>query len=103
MPEAMAMATARSQRASCAASSPVSTGPMTRAQRAAGRETSGVPATPEAVADYVIDHYEAMLALYGAESGLRQLRHEDGGHQRQQLFEFVLPAGHAMLRRRRTV
>jgi tRNA-dihydrouridine synthase B len=26
------------------------------------------------MADYVVDHYEEMLALYGTESGLRQAR-----------------------------
>lgn len=29
---------------------------------------------PDSLADYVIDHYEAMLRLYGVESGLRQAR-----------------------------
>jgi len=32
------------------------------------------PANGEALADYVIAHYEDMLALYGAESGLRHAR-----------------------------
>ncbi|MBA3448916.1 MAG: tRNA dihydrouridine synthase DusB [Pseudaminobacter sp.] len=34
----------------------------------------GVPEHPHQLADYVIAHYEDMLALYGAESGLRQAR-----------------------------
>jgi len=34
----------------------------------------GVPGTPGALADYVVAHYEDMLSLYGAESGLRQAR-----------------------------
>ena len=32
------------------------------------------PTNGEAMADYVIEHYDAMLSLYGVESGLRQAR-----------------------------
>jgi tRNA-dihydrouridine synthase B len=32
------------------------------------------PETPEALADYIVAHYQDMLALYGVESGLRQAR-----------------------------
>ncbi|KUM24655.1 tRNA-dihydrouridine synthase [Mesorhizobium loti] len=34
----------------------------------------GIPETPQALADYVVAHYEDMLSLYGIESGLRQAR-----------------------------
>ncbi|MGD9915827.1 MAG: tRNA dihydrouridine synthase, partial [Rhizobiaceae bacterium] len=44
------------------------------AHQAAATETIGIPATAEALADYVIEHYQAMLALYGIDSGLRQAR-----------------------------
>jgi nifR3 family TIM-barrel protein len=43
------------------------------AAAAAGRAAATVPAGT-ALADYVIAHYEDMLALYGIESGLRQAR-----------------------------
>lgn len=33
-----------------------------------------IPSTAEQLADYVVAHYEDMLALYGVESGLRQAR-----------------------------
>ena len=39
-----------------------------------GEGPSDVPTSGQAMADYVIEHYEAMLALYGVESGLRQAR-----------------------------
>ncbi len=35
---------------------------------------SGAPVNGQAMADYVVAHYEDMLALYGVESGLRQAR-----------------------------
>ncbi|MGN6466058.1 MAG: tRNA dihydrouridine synthase DusB [Rhizobiaceae bacterium] len=35
---------------------------------------SNVPASPDALVDYVSGHYESMLLLYGVESGLRQAR-----------------------------
>ena len=38
------------------------------------RAAPGVPASAQALADYVVSHYEDMLALYGTESGLRQAR-----------------------------
>jgi tRNA-dihydrouridine synthase B len=42
---------------------------------AAGGDTSSrAPANGAAMADYVVEHYEEMLALYGTESGLRQAR-----------------------------
>jgi nifR3 family TIM-barrel protein len=39
-----------------------------------GETAPDVPTTSEALADYVVAHYEDMLALYGVESGLRQAR-----------------------------
>ncbi|TPM41902.1 tRNA dihydrouridine synthase DusB [Mesorhizobium sp. B2-3-4] len=44
------------------------------AAAAAGAFASGIPETRQALADYVVAHYEDMLALYGIESGLRQAR-----------------------------
>lgn len=43
---------------------------------ASGAETDAVPmpANASAMADYVTSHYEDMLSLYGAESGVRQAR-----------------------------
>ncbi|BCG88562.1 tRNA-dihydrouridine synthase [Mesorhizobium sp. 113-3-9] len=42
---------------------------------AAADETAvDIPQSPAALADYVVAHYEDMLALYGVESGLRQAR-----------------------------
>jgi nifR3 family TIM-barrel protein len=41
---------------------------------AAGRSAANSPGTAQEMADYVIAHYEDMLALYGRESGLRQAR-----------------------------
>jgi nifR3 family TIM-barrel protein len=41
---------------------------------AEGCKRSSEPATASALADYVIGHYEDMLAFYGVESGLRQAR-----------------------------
>jgi tRNA-dihydrouridine synthase B len=43
------------------------------AAAAAGSE-HGIPRTPEALAGYIVSHYEDMLSLYGTESGLRQAR-----------------------------
>jgi tRNA-dihydrouridine synthase B len=37
-----------------------------------------VPGSPEAMADYVVAHYEDILALHGRESGLRQARKHVG-------------------------
>lgn len=34
----------------------------------------GIPTTAQELTDYVVSHYEDMLALYGIESGLRQAR-----------------------------
>jgi tRNA-dihydrouridine synthase B len=39
-----------------------------------GDVASGAPASGQAMAGYVVQHYEDMLALYGLESGLRQAR-----------------------------
>jgi tRNA-dihydrouridine synthase B len=36
--------------------------------------SSNAPVNGAAMADYVVEHYEEMLALYGTESGLRQAR-----------------------------
>ncbi|MET3521362.1 tRNA dihydrouridine synthase DusB [Mesorhizobium abyssinicae] len=44
------------------------------AASAAGETMSGVPASPQALADYIIAHHADMLSLYGIESGLRQAR-----------------------------
>jgi nifR3 family TIM-barrel protein len=44
------------------------------AHAAAGVDGEGEPTPGEALADYVVAHYEDMLALYGTESGLRQAR-----------------------------
>jgi len=44
------------------------------ATTAAGEAPSGVPESPQAMADYIAAHYEDMLTLYGVESGLRQAR-----------------------------
>ena len=52
--------------------SPWTPGDVARA--AAGDGGSGAPLTPEAMADFVTDHYEDMLDLYGVASGLRQAR-----------------------------
>ncbi|WP_095203338.1 tRNA dihydrouridine synthase DusB [Mesorhizobium carmichaelinearum] len=41
---------------------------------AAGKTVTDLPQTPAALADYIVAHYEDMLALYGVESGLRQAR-----------------------------
>lgn len=44
------------------------------ARAAAGVRDARVPIVGGALADYVVSHYEDMLALYGTESGLRQAR-----------------------------
>ncbi|WP_202354464.1 tRNA dihydrouridine synthase DusB [Mesorhizobium sp. 113-3-3] len=44
------------------------------AAAAAGETAANVPRTPADLADYIVAHYEDMLALYGVESGLRQAR-----------------------------
>lgn len=44
------------------------------AAAATGETAVKVPRNPSALADYVVAHYEDMLALYGIESGLRQAR-----------------------------
>lgn len=44
------------------------------AAAAAGETAAKMPQNPAALADYVVAHYEDMLALYGVESGLRQAR-----------------------------
>lgn len=60
-----------------------------------------VPANAEALADYVIAHYEAMLDLYGIEGGVRQARkhlgwyldaHAGGAAQRSTVMTSVDPA-----------
>ncbi|PSJ59925.1 tRNA dihydrouridine synthase DusB [Pseudaminobacter soli (ex Li et al. 2025)] len=49
--------------------------PWTAGVIAAGTECApDMPRTAAEVADYVVSHYEDMLALYGIESGLRQAR-----------------------------
>ena len=44
------------------------------AAAAKGQPCKDMPASPEAIADYVVAHYEDLLAFYGVESGLRQAR-----------------------------
>lgn len=44
------------------------------AASAAGRASHDAPTEADEIADYVVAHYEDMLALYGVESGLRQAR-----------------------------
>jgi tRNA-dihydrouridine synthase B len=44
------------------------------AAAAAGSNDHRQPSAGEGLADYVVSHYEDMLALYGVESGLRQAR-----------------------------
>ena len=44
------------------------------AAAAGGGTAPGVPGSAEALADYVVAHYEDMLSLYGTTSGLRQAR-----------------------------
>ncbi|RWB69624.1 MAG: tRNA dihydrouridine synthase DusB [Mesorhizobium sp.] len=44
------------------------------AAAAGGAKTQGIPLTPHELTDYVVSHYEDMLAFYGVESGLRQAR-----------------------------
>lgn len=44
------------------------------AAAAAGEATPNIPQGSTALADYIVAHYEDMLALYGVESGLRQAR-----------------------------
>jgi nifR3 family TIM-barrel protein len=51
--------------------------PWTAASIAAacgGGPARGVPENRDALVDYIVEHYEAMLLLYGVESGLRQAR-----------------------------
>ena len=45
-----------------------------RSPRGRGSAALAAPSGREAMADYVVAHYEDMLALYGVESGLRQAR-----------------------------
>ncbi|PLP58831.1 tRNA dihydrouridine synthase DusB [Mesorhizobium loti] len=44
------------------------------AASAAGDDAQGLPRDGAELADYIVAHYEDMLALYGIESGLRQAR-----------------------------
>lgn len=44
------------------------------ASEAAGRTADDVPQDGQAFADYVVNHYEAMLSLYGADTGVRHSR-----------------------------
>jgi nifR3 family TIM-barrel protein len=44
------------------------------AEACGGAAARDAPETRDALADYVVAHYEAMLLLYGVESGLRQAR-----------------------------
>ncbi|RUU62066.1 tRNA dihydrouridine synthase DusB, partial [Mesorhizobium sp. M2C.T.Ca.TU.009.01.2.1] len=44
------------------------------ATTATGAGAQGIPTTPQELTDYVVSHYEDMLALHGIESGLRQAR-----------------------------
>ncbi len=73
------------------------------ASAAAGRPVEAVPSDHQALADYVVEHYEDMLSLYGRESGLRQARKHLGWYldahlpgvaaeQRSHLLRCVEPA-----------
>jgi tRNA-dihydrouridine synthase B len=44
------------------------------AAAAAKEAMPGVPESPQALADYIVAHYQDMLSLYGIESGVRQAR-----------------------------
>lgn len=48
--------------------------PALIAEEAGGQPARGVPASAADLADYVADHYEGMLAHYGADTGLRHAR-----------------------------
>ena len=52
---------------------PWTVGQIASAARGVG-DSSNAPASGEAMGDYVVEHYEDMLALYGVESGLKQAR-----------------------------
>ncbi|WP_421930005.1 tRNA dihydrouridine synthase DusB [Nitratireductor rhodophyticola] len=51
----------------------------------AGAVASNTERRPENLADYVIDHYEAMLALYGTEHGTRHARKHLGWYMERHL------------------
>ncbi len=53
----------------------------------AGAVASNTERRPENLADYVIDHYEAMLALYGAEHGTRHARKHLGWYMERHIDE----------------
>ena len=65
------------------------------ARQAEGRDAETVPADAASLADYVVAHYEDMLALYGIESGLRQARKHLGWY-----LDRHAPQTDAMLRKR---
>lgn len=48
--------------------------PWTAGLIASAAAGTTLPDPPAAIADYVVEHYEDMLTLYGVESGLRQAR-----------------------------
>jgi tRNA-dihydrouridine synthase B len=48
--------------------------PGAMASAAGGDAGQAAPHSPDALADYVIAHYEDMLSLYGVDSGVRQAR-----------------------------
>ena len=49
------------------------------------------------IADYVVSHYEAMLSLYGRESGLRQARKHLGWYLGRHAFNLPLPERSAIM------
>ncbi|WP_336071418.1 tRNA dihydrouridine synthase DusB [Nitratireductor rhodophyticola] len=53
----------------------------------AGAVASNTERRPENLADYVIDHYEAMLALYGTEHGTRHARKHLGWYMERHIDE----------------
>lgn len=53
----------------------------------AGTVASNAERRPENLADYVIDHYEAMLSLYGADHGTRHARKHLGWYMDRHITE----------------
>ncbi|WP_245447806.1 tRNA dihydrouridine synthase DusB [Nitratireductor sp. OM-1] len=53
----------------------------------AGAVASNAERRPENLADYVIDHYEAMLSLYGADHGTRHARKHLGWYMDRHITE----------------
>ena len=66
-------------------------------QAASGEPIKDAPHTSELIADYVVSHYEAMLSLYGRESGLRQARKHLGWYLGRHAFNLPLPERSAIM------